>query len=283
MPLSPSSSAQSARETIAKRLKALQQEAGLTGHDLALRTGFSESKVSRIAAAKTPPSADDIQRWCAACAADDGEAADLVAASRAADEMYVQWKRLHRTGMKHAQDAILPQFESSRHIRMYCSNVMPGVVQRREYARALMGTITAFQNTPNDVDAAVDSRLRRDRYLHQGNCTFAFVLEETVLYYPLGDAAAMADQLRHLLDIMALPRVSLGVIPFRAPRVMWPLEAFYMFDDRQVDAELLTAIVKITAPGEIAAYSKAFKILSGMAVHGSAARTLIEQAIRALG
>lgn len=82
---------------------------------------------------------------------------------------------------------------------------------------------------------------------------------------------------------MALPRVSLGVIPFRAPRVMWPLEAFYMFDDRQVDAELLTAIVKITAPGEIAAYSKAFKILSGMAVHGSAARTLIEQAIRALG
>ncbi|MFF8774510.1 Scr1 family TA system antitoxin-like transcriptional regulator [Kitasatospora sp. NPDC015120] len=173
MPLSPSSSAQTARETIAKRLKAPQQEAGLTGHDLALRTGFGESKVSRIAAAKTPPSADDIQRWCAACNADDGEAADLVAAGRAADEMDVQWKRLHRAGMKHAQDAILPQFENSRHIRMSCSNVMPGIVQRREYARALMGTITAFQNTPNDVDAAVDSRLRRDRYLHQGNCTFA--------------------------------------------------------------------------------------------------------------
>ncbi|WP_030246848.1 helix-turn-helix domain-containing protein [Streptomyces sp. NRRL S-350] len=282
MPLSPSSSAQSARETIAKRLKALQQDAGLTGHDLALRTGFSESKVSRIAGAKTPPSADDIQRWCAACGA-EGEAPDLVAASRAADEMYVQWKRLHRTGMKHAQDAILPQFENSRHIRMYCSNVMPGIVQRREYARALMGTITAFQNTPNDVEAAVESRLQRDRYLRQGNCTFAFVLEETVLYYPLGDDEAMADQLHHLMDIMALPRVSLGVIPFRAPRAMWPLEAFYMFDDRQVDAELLTAIVKITAPGEVAAYSKAFRILSGMAVHGHEARTLIEQAIHALG
>ncbi|MFJ4095151.1 helix-turn-helix domain-containing protein [Kitasatospora sp. NPDC089913] len=282
MPLSPSSSAQSARETIAKRLKYLQQDAGLTGHDLALRTGFSESKVSRIAGAKTPPSADDIQRWCAACGA-EGEAADLVAAGRAADEMYVQWKRLHRTGMKHAQDAILPSFENSRHIRMYCSNVMPGMVQRRQYARALMGTITAFQNTPNDVEAAVESRLQRDRYLHQGNCTFAFVLEETVLYYPLGDDEAMADQLHHLMDIMALPRVSLGVIPFRAPRTMWPLEAFYMFDDRQVDAELLTAIVRITTPGEVVAYSKAFRILSGMAVHGGKARTLIEQAIHALG
>ncbi|WP_416874089.1 helix-turn-helix domain-containing protein [Kitasatospora sp. SC0581] len=282
MPLSPSSSAQSARETIAKRLKALQQDAGLTGHGLALRTGFSESKVSRIAGAKTPPSAGDIQRWCAACGAED-QAADLVAASRAADEMYVEWKRLHRTGMKHAQEAILPLFANSRQIRMYCSNVMPGIVQRREYARALMETITAFQNTPHDVEAAVESRLQRGRYLHQGSCTYAFVLEETVLYYPLGDDEAMADQLRHLLEVMALPRVSLGVIPFRAPRVMWPLEAFYMFDDRQVDAELLTAVVKITTPTEIAAYSKAFKALSSMAVHGREARTLIEQAIHALG
>lgn len=282
MPLSPSSSAQSARETIAKKLRALQQDAGLTGHDLALRTGFSESKVSRIARARTPPSADDIQRWCRACGTED-QAADLIAASRAADEMYVEWKRLHRTGMKHAQDAILPLFENSRQIRMYCSNVMPGITQRRAYARALMSTITAFQNTPNDVEAAVESRLNRGRYLHQGSCTYAFVLEEAVLYYPLGDDEAMADQLRHLLEVMTLPRVSLGVIPFRAARTMWPLEAFYMFDDRQVDAELLTAIIKITTPSEISAYSKAFKILSGMAVHGREARTLIEQAIHALG
>ncbi|MBV6697342.1 helix-turn-helix transcriptional regulator [Kitasatospora aureofaciens] len=282
MPLSPSSSAQSARETIAKRLRDLRQDAGLSGHDLALRTGFSESKVSRIAHAKTPPSADDIHRWCAACGAED-QAADLIAASRAADEMYVQWKRLHRTGMKHAQDAILPLFENSRQIRMYCSNVMPGIVQRRDYARALMSTITAFQDTPNDVEDAVDSRLQRGRYLYQGNRTFAFVLEEAVLRYPLGDAEAMLDQLRHLLDVMVLPRVSLGVIPFNAPRTMWPLEAFYMFDDRQVDAELLTAVLKITTPGEIAAYSKAFKILSSMAVHGPQARALIEQAIASLG
>ncbi|MFG2692014.1 helix-turn-helix domain-containing protein [Kitasatospora sp. NPDC048407] len=282
MPLSPSSSAQSARETIAKRLKTLQQDARLTGHDLALRTGFSESKVSRIASAKTPPSADDIQRWCTACGAED-QVADLIAASRAADEMYVEWKRLHRTGMKHAQDAILPMFRDSRQIRAYCSNVMPGITQRRDYALALMRAITTFQNTPDDVEEAVGSRLQRGNLLYEGSCTFAFVLEEAVLYYPLGDREAMTDQLHHLLNIMSLPRVSVGVIPFQAPRAMWPLEAFYMFDDRQVDAELLTAVVKITTPSEIAAYSKAFKILSGMAVHGRDARVLMERALKALG
>jgi Domain of unknown function (DUF5753) len=40
----------------------------------------------------------------------------------------------------------------------------------------------------------------------------------------LGDADVMAGQLGHLLEVMALPSVSLGVIPFTAPRDMWPIE-----------------------------------------------------------
>lgn len=280
--LSPSSSAQSARESIARKLRDLRQDAGLNGHDLAVRTGFSESKVSRIANARTPPSDADIRAWCAACGAED-QAADLIAANRAADEMYVEWRRLHRDGMKRVQEDIVDLFQRTRRFRVYCSNVMPGMIQRREYARALMATITEFQKTPNDVDDAVETRLRRGRFLHEGNRTFALVLEESVLRYPIGDKAAMADQLRHLLDVMALPRVSLGVIPLNAPRKMWPLEAFYMFDDQRVEAELLSAAITISTPGEIATYSKAFKSLVSMAVHGPQARALIQDAIASLG
>lgn len=282
MPLSPSSSAQNARASIAGKLRELRDSAGLTGHGLALRTGFSESKVSRIANGRTPPSADDIHRWCVACGA-EAQAPDLIAANLQAGEMYVEWKRLHRTGMKNAQESVLPQLAQSRQVRVYASNVVPGMIQRGEYARALMSTITDFQNTPDDVDAAVASRLQRGRYLREGNRTFALVMEEAVLRYPIGDKAAMEDQLRYLLQVMTLPRVSLGVIPFGAPRAMWPLEAFYMYDDRMADAELLTALVTITTPSEIAAYSKAFKILSSMAVYGPLARALIEEAIATLG
>ncbi|RKT18528.1 helix-turn-helix protein [Streptomyces sp. 1114.5] len=282
MPLSPSSSAQSAREALATRLRELRADAGLTGHGLALVLGWSESKVSRIANAKTPPSDADIRAWCEACGAGD-KAADLVAANRQADEMYIEWKRLHRTGMKHAQETVLPLVERSRQIRVYCSNVVPGMLQRREYARALMTTITEFQQTPDDVDAAVESRLQRSRYLHEGSRTFALVVEETVLRYPIGDKVAMEDQLRYLLEIMGAARVSLGVIPFGAPRLMWPLEAFSVFDDRQVNAELLSAAVTITTPGEIAVYMRAFRILASMAVYGRAAKSCIEDALTALG
>lgn len=55
---SPSSSAQQARQALAKRLADLCRDAGLTGLDLADRCGWSRSKSSRIMNAKTPPSAD---------------------------------------------------------------------------------------------------------------------------------------------------------------------------------------------------------------------------------
>ncbi|GAA1178389.1 transcriptional regulator with XRE-family HTH domain [Kitasatospora gansuensis] len=281
MPLSPSSSAQSAREAVATRLKEVQKDADLTGHGLALRLGWSESKVSRIANARTPPSDADIRAWCDACGVPE-QAADIVAANRQAGEMYVEWKRLHRSGMKHAQESVLPVIKGSRHIGVYCSNVTPGMLQRHAYAHALMSTITEFQQTPDDVDDAVESRLKRSRYLFEGTRTFAFVLEETVLRYRVGDRAAMEDQLQYLLEVIGAARVSFGIIPFGAQRKMWPLEAFSLFDDRQVNAELLSAAVTITAPGEIAAYLKAFKILSSMAVYGAQAKALIRAALSSL-
>jgi transcriptional regulator with XRE-family HTH domain len=282
MSSSPSSSAQSARANIAKRLRDLRQDAGLSGHDLALLTGWSESKVSRIANARTPPSDADIRAWCTACQAKE-QVPDLIAANRQADRMYVEWKQLHRDGMRRVQEEALPLFQRSRRFRVYCSNVMPGFVQTREYAHALMSSITEFQGTPDDVSDAVEARLSRGRYLRTGDRRFAVVLEETVLRYQLGDRAAMSDQLHYLLEIMSLPRVSLGIIPFGAKRLMWPLEAFYMFDDQLIEAELLSAVVTISTPGEIATYAKAFQALASMAVHGQAARSLIAEAITALG
>ncbi|WP_200308730.1 helix-turn-helix domain-containing protein [Streptomyces adelaidensis] len=278
---SPSSSAQAAREVLAARLAELRRDAELTGHELALRCGWSPAKSSRIERGRTPASDADIRAWCKACGAED-QAADLIAANRQADQMYVHWKKLHRHGMRRAQEEVVPLYESTRHFRVYCSNVVPGMLQTEAYATALLSTIAAFQGTPDDSATAAASRIERSHVLHEGDHRFALLVEETVLRYRIGDAATMAGQLGYLLAVMALPNVSLGVIPSTAPRRVWPLEAFYMFDDRQVSVELLTAAVNVSAPSEIATYAKAFSGLSEIAVHGSAARTLITDAIHSL-
>lgn len=282
MSASPSSGAQAAREVIAGRLRDLRVEAELTGQELAVRCGWSPAKSSRIEHARTPPSDADIRAWCAACGAAE-QAVDLVAANRRADEMWVHWKKLHRHGMRKAQEEVVPLYERTRLFRVYCSNVVPGMLQTEAYASALLSTIAAFQGTPDDSPEAAASRVERSHVVHEGDHRFALLLEETVLRYRIGTADTMAGQLGYLLAVMALPNVSLGIIPFTASRQVWPLEAFYVFDDHRVSVELLTAAVHVSAPSEIAVYTKAFAQLSKIAVYGATARARIAEAINSLG
>src|SRR4051794_37296640 len=107
MPTSPLSTAQAARAAIASRLDEIRRDAGLTGLELANLCGWHKSKSSRIAAAKTAPSDEDIRAWCRACGAEE-QAADLIAASRTAESMYVQWRQLHRDGMRRVHEKTTP-------------------------------------------------------------------------------------------------------------------------------------------------------------------------------
>lgn len=281
-PPSPSSSVQAARKAVADRLREIRKDAGLSGEVLAERAGWYKSKVSRLENAVTPPSDDDIRRWCAACEAED-QAADLIASARSADSMYVEWRRVQRTGLRRLQESYADLYGRTRVFRTYCANVVPGVLQTHGYATALLRSISQFHETPDDVAGAVEARLARSaRVLREGDHRFALLVEESVLRHRVGDTATMAAQLDHLLTAMAIRSVSLGVIPFAAERRMWMIETFTVYDDEQAEAELLTARVNVTTPTEVRQYLKAFAEFSRLAVHGPDARALITSAIRVL-
>ncbi|GHE00244.1 helix-turn-helix domain-containing protein [Streptomyces alanosinicus] len=284
MPPFPTPGVQDARAALAGRLRELRLDAGITGKELARRCHWSVAKSSRIENAHTAPSDKDIEAWCTACGAGD-QAADLVAANRQADSMYVQWRRLQRTGMKRLQEASTPLYERTRLFRVYASHVIPGYLQTPGYATALMSTIASFRGTPDDVTEAVEARLRRSRVVHEGDHRFATLIEENVLHHRIGDDDVMASQLGSLLASMTLPSISLGIIPAGAAReaVMWPLEQFTVFDDVRVHVELLAAKVAVTAPGELDIYLRAFARLTRLAVYGGEARVLMTKAIDALG
>ena len=281
MPTFPSSTVEQARKAIAARLTEMRRDAGLTKRALAQSAGWHPSKATRIENGATRPSDTDIRAWCRICNADD-QAADLIAATRSADSMYVEWRRVQRTGMRRFQEARVPLYERTRIFHVYCSNVIPGFLQTPAYATALLTQFTEFHGTPNDVPEAVTARMERSRILRHGDHRFAMVVEESVLRYRIGDDETMAGQLGHLLAVMSLPSVSLGIVPFATPRTLWPIETFNIFDAETVAVELLSAAVTINAPSQVKQYLTAFEQLAGLAVYGSAARTLITSAIDAL-
>ncbi|WP_437081673.1 helix-turn-helix domain-containing protein [Streptomyces sp. enrichment culture] len=278
----PSSSVQAARHALAERMRELRLDAGMSGRDMARETGWQPSKVSRVETGKTTPSDDDIKVWCRACNA-EAHTADLIAANRTAESMYVQWRRLQRSGLRRLQESRVPLYERTKAFRVYSSTVIPGLLQTPEYATALLSSVTRFHGTPDDVSDAVAARVARSEIIRRGEHTFAVLVEESVLRHVIGGVDTMAGQLGHLLSVMALPSVSLGVIPAGVPREMWTLETFNVFDDDRVHVELLTAAVTVTEPGEVAQYTAAFASMARLAVHGPPARALLTAAIDALG
>ncbi|MGW5651992.1 helix-turn-helix domain-containing protein [Streptomyces humi] len=277
----PSAALDEARRAIAEKLREIRRDAGLTGREVASRAGWLPSKVSRLQSATTPPSDEDIRAWCAACGAED-RIPDLLAANRTADSMYLEWRRVQRSGLRRLQESRIPLYEQTRTFRVYSSSVIPGFVQTYEYAAALLGSIARVHGTPEDVDEAATARVERSHIIRDGHRRFALLLEESVLRHVVGDSVVMAGQLGYLLSVMALPAVSIGVIPAGRERAMWTLETFTLFDEERASVELLTAGITVTAPGEIAMYAHAFEEMTALAVYGTAARGLISSAIDSL-
>lgn len=280
---SPSSSVQVARRALGQRLREIRKDSGLTGRELAKRAGWHESKTSRLEHGRTPPSDADIRAWTRICGA-TGQAPDLIATARGIDGQYVEWRRMEQAGLKRAQESVRPLFERTRRFRTYQSWVIPGLLQTDAYTRAVLSTVSTLRGVPDDIDAAVAVRMDRQRILHSGNHRFAMLIEEWVLRTVIGDAETMAEQLGHLIATASLPSVSLGIIPLGLPRgVGWPVESFTMYDEAQVNVELVSAHLTVTQPREIGEYARAFTELAAIAVYGAPARSLITAAINVLG
>jgi hypothetical protein len=284
MPASPYSSVQQARQIMAARLREVMKDAGIhTGRELAARLGWQESKVSRILTAFTPPSEDDVRARCVACGAAD-EIPGLVASLRMAASAYVESRRMERTGLRAAQESVRPIYERTARFRVYSPGVLPGLLQTRDYTGGVLRNVQRRRGLTDDVDAAVEVRMDRQRILDDRSKRFVFVVEEHVLHTRVVDDDTMAAQLGHLLTVMAdRPDIVIGVIPNGTLRQRPSVEGFWLYDDAQVSVELVGAYLTVTQPNEIALYEQAFTELAGLAVYRGDARKLIATAVATLG
>jgi transcriptional regulator with XRE-family HTH domain len=277
----PSTSVAEARRVIADRLREILRDAGLTSRALARQARWDESKCSRLIHGRTPPSDDDIRMWCTICGAEE-EIPNLIAASRNAENAHVEWRRVQRS-QRRMQDLALKLFEAKLY-RFYSSNFVLWPLQTPDYMRAVITRFDEFRAAgAPDIDAAVAARVDRLRFLDDPSRRCVMVMEEAALRGRIFDDEVMAGQLRHMLSMMERPNISLRVIPLEAARQgQEPVETFHIYDEHTVSIELVSAILKVTQPREIALYVKCFNDLARVAVHGNATRALITQAIAAL-
>ncbi|MFE3322858.1 helix-turn-helix domain-containing protein [Nocardia sp. NPDC059195] len=279
MTTSPSSSAQDGRRALGQRLRELRTGAGLTIRTFADATGQHFTRVSKIENARQLPTVRDIADWCRLADAPEQEP-DLVATLHAVDSAYTEHRRESRAGMKRVLGAHTPQrYEATTVFRIYEHNVVPGLFQTPEYARAMVQFWIRFLGTPNDVEDAVAVRMQRQRIVQRGGRRFVIVLEEQALRTFFGSAEVQAGQLGRLLEVMALPQVSLGIIPLMRERGGVGSAGFWIFDDDLVALETPTASIQVSQPAEIGLYARMFEELKRSAEYGREARQLIVTAL----
>ncbi|MFD0276824.1 helix-turn-helix domain-containing protein [Kitasatospora sp. NPDC127111] len=99
-------------------------------------------------------------------------------------------------------------------IRVFQYNFMHGLLQCREYARALFATGDAAGN-PQLVEERTAARLgRQERFLVDGGPLLLALLDESALRNVVGGPAVMRRQMEHLLAVVRFENVVIQVVPF---------------------------------------------------------------------
>lgn len=96
-------------------------------------------------------------------------------------------------------------------IRCFAAQILPGLLQIEDYARAIMDP----SEPTGTLDARVASRLERQTLITgEKPAMTTFILDESVLRRPVGGPEVMGEQIDHLISMARLPHVQLLIMPF---------------------------------------------------------------------
>jgi Domain of unknown function (DUF5753)/Helix-turn-helix domain len=100
-------------------------------------------------------------------------------------------------------------------IRSFDLQFVHGLFQTQGYARAV--TVLGHRSAPADeIDRRVSLRMKRQDLLQGNDAPRVWsVMDEAALRRPVGGQQVMRKQLSRLVEVAALPRVTVQVVPFR--------------------------------------------------------------------
>ncbi|MFF0370094.1 helix-turn-helix domain-containing protein [Micromonospora sp. NPDC005087] len=197
------------------QLRRLRESSGVTREGAGWEIRASESKISRMELGRVGFKERDVADLLTLYGVSDEQERDALL-KLARDANSPGW--WHRYG-----DVLPTWFQSylgleaaAALIRTYEVQFVPGLLQTREYARAvvLLGHSAAG---PAELDRRVALRMQRQQLLHRERPPQLWaVVDEAALRRPIGGADVMRGQLTALIEATKSPNVRLQVIPFAA-------------------------------------------------------------------
>jgi transcriptional regulator with XRE-family HTH domain len=266
---------------LGQELRLLRERRKLTGAKAARDLGWSASKVSRIEAAKTMPSTEDIKALAKLYRLDGDKLDELFGLLRDAEQR--GWWEDYEDALPEEYTTFLGLEAEATVQRNWEPQAVPGLLQTEDYAReVILATRGIARITHSGVRSRVEARLdRQQRVLHRPNpCQLSVVLDEAALLRQFGEPSVMREQMEHLLEMSVLPHVSVHVLPLDA---LHPVNTgafihlkFSGFDDVVYLEQLYTADF-VEDLERVAGYEMAFDHMKSEALDEDESRVLIQR------
>ncbi len=170
-------------------------------------------------------------------------------------------------------------------IRSFEIQFVPGIFQSEDYARAV--TRLGHPTVPAaEIEHRVGLRVKRQELLAKPNPPSIWsVMDEAVLRRAMGGPAVMRAQLRQLIEVAAMPHVTVQVVPFARGGHAGASGSFSIlrFTERDlpdvVYAEQLTSALYLEQRADVEHYLEVMDRLSGQALRPADTIRFIEQAV----
>ena len=275
---------------LAHELRVLRTAAQLHGKDVAASLGWSPSKVSRIENGRSGIGEDDLERLVELYRVPDQQAGYL---RRLAPSVRPRgWWDAYAETLSPGYANLIRLEAGSRALRCYGALVPHALLQTPDYAREVILS-TWEPPSPAEVERRVQVCRRRQDVLDAG-LQLSAVIDESVLRRSVvpGDAARdtaiRRGQLERLVRAAAEPGVTLQVLPFSAGLPPVTAGSFAVLDSPASGAadvvylENKTRIFFVDAEAEVHRYTRAFDLISELALDPSASVALLERELAAL-
>jgi transcriptional regulator with XRE-family HTH domain len=264
---------------LARELRLLREATGSPGKDVAVRLGWSASKISRIENGRIGIAREDLERLLDLYRAPEGQAGRLRRLAPSARPK--GWWDAYADTLSAGYANLIRLEAGSRSLRCYAALVPHALLQTQDYVREVV-LATWDPPSPAEVDRRMQVCRRRQDVLSadrpDGALQLSAVIDESVLrrrVLPAGgaeDRGVLRGQLVQLIEVAQRPNVTIQVLPFTAglPPVtagsFSVLESLATGTPDVVYLENKTRIFFLDTEVEVHRYVRAFDLISSLAL-----------------
>lgn len=266
------------RRRLGSELRKLREQKGMTAEEVAARLLVSQSKISRLENGRRSISQRDVRDLCGVYEVED---------QRVVESLMNMARESRQQGWWHAfgdvpYSVYIGLETEAESLRVYDSLVVPGLLQTRRYAQAVIEGMLP-ESTPDQIERRIEIRLRRQDRITDPHSPLRFwvVIDESALRRVVGSRDIMREQLEYLAQMSALSHVTAQVLPYDTgahPGMMGNfsiLEFTNASDSSVVYIEGVTSDLYLEKPTDVHGYSVMYEHLRAQALSAEASRQFI--------